>query len=93
MIKNATDCGAAARRSAEGDATTLESCFWMFGEYDGFAILEGPDPVSAGPRSIASASTGASSRTVTVQLSDADDQAAFLGKAKTELSSYAPPTG
>jgi len=93
MIKNPTDRAAAARQMAEAAGSTLESYYWMFGEYDGFAIFEGPDSISAGAGSIAVASSGAFSKAVTVPLFDANDQAALLEQAKTTLSSYAPPTG
>ncbi len=93
MMKNPTDRTAAARQVVEALGGTLESYYWMFGEYDGFAILDGPDSISSGAGSIAVASTGTLSKSVTVQLFDADDQAALLEGAKTALSSYAPPTG
>ena len=93
MIKNPTDRSAAAQQAAEAVGGTIESFYWMFGEYDGFAIIDGPDSISAGAVSIAVASTGALSKAVTTQLFDADDQAALVERAKTALASYTPPTG
>ncbi len=93
MIKNPTDRSSAARQVAEAVGGTLESFYWMFGEYDALAIVDGPDSVSAGAVSIAVASTGALSNAITTQLFGADDQAAMLERAKTALSSYTPPTG
>ena len=93
MIKNPGDRSAAARQVAEAVGGTLESLYWMFGEYDGFAIVDGPDAIAAGAVSIAVASTGAFSKAVTTQLFDADDQAALVERAKTALAAYAPPVG
>ncbi len=93
MIKNPTDRSAAAQQAAEALGGTLESFYWMFGEYDGFAVVDAPDSVTAGAVSVAVASTGALSKAVTTQLFDADDQAALVERAKTALASYVPPTG
>ena len=93
MMKNPSDRSAAARQVAEGVGGSLESFYWMFGEYDGMAIIEGPDSISAGAVSVAVASTGALSKAVTTELFDSDDQAALIEKARTALASYTPPTG
>ena len=93
MIKNPTDRSAAARQVVEAVGGKLEHFYWMFGEYDGIAIFEGPDSVTAGAVSIAVASTGAVSKAVTTELFDADDQQAMVERAKTALAAYTPPTG
>ncbi len=93
MIKNPADRSAAARQVAEALGGTLESFYWMFGEYDGFAVVDAPDSISAGAVSIAVASTGALSKAVTTQLFDTDDQHALVERAKTALAAYTPPTG
>jgi uncharacterized protein with GYD domain len=93
MMKNPTDRSAAARQVAEAVGGTLENFYWMFGEYDGLAVFDGPDSISAGAVSVAVASTGTLSKAVTTQLFDADDQRAMVERAKTALSSYTPPTG
>ncbi len=93
LIKNPTDRSAAAQQVAEAVGATLESFYWMFGEYDGLAIIDGPDSISVGAVSIAVASTGALSKAVTTRLFDADDQEAMVERAKTALASYTPPTG
>ncbi len=93
MIKNPTDRSAAARQVVEAVGGTIESFYWMFGEYDGIAIVDAPDSISAGAVSVAVASTGALSKAVSTQLFDADDQAALVELAKTALASYTPPTG
>ena len=63
----------------------------MFGEYDGFAVFDGPDSITAGAVSIAVASTGAFSKAVTTELFGADAQATLVERAKTALAAYAPP--
>jgi uncharacterized protein with GYD domain len=93
MVKNPSDRSAAIRQVAEAVGGTLDTYYWMFGEYDGIAIFEGPDSVTAGAVSIALASTGALSKVVTTQLFDADDQQALVERAKSALTAYTPPTG
>jgi hypothetical protein len=53
----------------------------MFGEYDGFAIAEMPDSVSAGAVSVAVSSSGAIARASTHELLDADGRDALIEKA------------
>ncbi len=91
MIKNPTDRGAAAAQLAEALGGKIESFHWMFGEYDGIAIAELPDSVSAAAVSVAVASSGALARAKTTELFDQDDQAALLERAKSALASYHPP--
>lgn len=93
MIKNPTDRTAAARHVAEAVGGKIEAFYWMFGEFDGLVIIDGPDSISAGAVSIAVASSGALSRAVTTELFGADDQAALVERAKTALASYRPPIG
>ena len=47
MIKNPTDRSAAASQLADSLGGKLESFYWMFGEYDGFAVVDLPDSVTA----------------------------------------------
>ena len=92
MIKNPSDRADAARQLAESVGGSLESFYWMFGEYDGFAVVDAPDSVSTAAVSVAVASTGALAKGVSTQLFDAEDQAAIIERAKTALASYTPPT-
>jgi len=92
MMKNPTDRSAAARQVAEAVGGTLENFYWMFGEYDGLAIFDAPDSVSAAALSVAVASTGSIADASTHELFSADDQAAMLAKAGQALGSYAPPS-
>ncbi len=93
MMKNPTDRSAAARQVAEGLGGTMESFYWMFGEYDGIAIFDVPDSVTAAAFSVAVSSTGALSKAKTTELFASADQAALVERAKTVLASYTPPTG
>ncbi len=92
MIKNPTDRASAAGRIAESLGGAIESFHWMFGDYDGIAIADLPDSVSAAAVSIAVASSGALAKAKTTQLFDHDDQVAMLEKAKTALAAYHPPS-
>ena len=47
MIDNPGDRTAAARAVIEGAGGTLEVIYWMFGEWDGFAIFEAPGSINA----------------------------------------------
>lgn len=93
MIKNPTDRASAAAAIVESLGGSIDSFHWMFGEYDGFAIADMPDSVSAAAVSIAVASSGALSKATTTQLFDHDDQEAMLERAKTALAAYHPPSG
>ncbi len=93
MIKNPSDRSTAARQVVEGLGGSLESFYWMFGEYDGIAIFDVPDSVSAAAFSVAVSSSGAFSKVRTTELFTSSDQAALIERAKTGQASYTPPTG
>lgn len=92
MLDNPSDRAAAARQIGEAVGGSLESFYWMFGEYDGFAVADVPDAVSAGAVSVAISSSGAFTRVSTHQLLDADERDALVAKANQAAASYAPPT-
>lgn len=92
MIKNPTDRSAAAGQLAESLGGKLDSFYWMFGEYDGFAVVELPDSITAAAVSVAVASSGALAKGHTTVVFDHDDQEALLEQAKTALASYHPPS-
>lgn len=93
MVKNPSDRSAVARQLAASLGGTLESFYWMFGDFDGFAVADMPDSVSAAGLSVAVSSSGAFKRAVTTEVFDSDDQAAMVEKAKTALATFTPPTG
>lgn len=93
MLDSPSDRLAAVRQLAEAVGGNVESLYWMFGEYDGFAIAEMPDAVSAGGVSVAVTSSGAFTRISTHQLFDADGLQALIERANTAVAAYSPPTG
>lgn len=93
MLDNPSDRAAAARKIAEAVGGTLESMYWMLGDYDGFAIADVDDSLSAAAISVAISSSGAFTNVSTHELLDADARDSLLEKARTALGSYAPPTG
>lgn len=92
MIKNPTDRSEAARRLAESLGGSLEAFYWMFGEHDGFAVVDLPDSITAAAVSVAVASSGALERGYTTVVFDHDDQEALLEQAKSALAAYHPPS-
>ena len=92
MMENPTDRSAEANAVAAAVGGTVESYYWMFGDSDGFVVLDVPDSVSAGAISVAAASSGAFASMETHELFTAQDQAALLEKAKTVANTYSPPT-
>lgn len=93
MLDSPSDRLAAVRQLAEAVGGNVDSLYWMFGEYDGFAIAEMPDAVSAGGVSVAVTSSGAFTRISTHQLFDADGLEALIERANTAVAAYSPPTG
>lgn len=92
MLGNPQDRAAAARTLTEALGGTMESFYWMFGEYDGVAIGDLPDAASAGGLSVAVSSSGAFSKVTTHRLLDAGERDALVENANTALGSYSPPT-
>jgi uncharacterized protein with GYD domain len=76
---------------AEAAGGKLESYYWMFGQYDGLAIVECPDSASAAALSLAASSSGAFRHFETHELIAADELVRILERAKTLLPSYVPP--
>jgi uncharacterized protein with GYD domain len=91
MIKKPGDRSAAARAAIEAVGGSLESMFFMFGERDGFVIVDVPDGEAAAAGAIAVASTGAFRSVQTTQLVTPEDLAGVLEKAGQAVASYTPP--
>jgi len=91
MIKKPGDRPASARAAVEAVGGSLESMYFMFGERDGFVIIDVPDGEAAAACSIAVASTGAFRSLQTTQLVAPQDLAGVLEKAGQALGSYTPP--
>src|SRR5262249_39619642 len=74
-----------------GVGGTLDAYYWMFGHYDGLAICDVPDSISAAAISIAVTSTGAFGHLETHELIPPGSLNQILDVAKN--LSYFPPGG
>ena len=92
MMENPTDRSAEASAVAATVGGTVESYYWMFGDFDGFVVLDVPDSVSAAAISMAAASSGAFVNMETHELFTSEDQAALVERARMAANTYSPPT-
>jgi uncharacterized protein with GYD domain len=74
-----------------GVGGSLDAYYWMFGQYDGMAICDVPDSISAAAVSVAVSSTGAFGHIETHELIPASSLKHVLDTAKG--LSYFPPGG
>ena len=81
LIENPEDRRDAARTYIEGVGGALLGFWYGFGEYDGYAILEAPDNVSAAGVVLAIASGGALASVDTTVLMTVEETIEALGKA------------
>ncbi|MBV8150542.1 MAG: GYD domain-containing protein, partial [Candidatus Eremiobacteraeota bacterium] len=84
------DRGAAVRRLVEAAGGKVESYYWMFGEFDGFAIIDVADSAHAGALSLAISSTGAFT-VETHELISPTELNALLARAKDLRAHYSAP--
>lgn len=91
MLEAPADRAAAVRELTEAMGCRLESFYWMFGPYDGFAVIEGPDAVAVGSCLQGIAATGAMRRLETHQLIDMDEAVAMQRNAGTARERYRRP--
>jgi uncharacterized protein with GYD domain len=89
LIQNPEDRRDAARTYLEQVGGTLQGFWYGFGEYDGYAILEAPDNVSAAGAVIAIAAGGALSSVETTVLMTVEETLEALAKSKS--IGYRPP--
>ena len=82
-------CGALVREVAESAGGSLESYYWMFGQYDGAAVFDLPDSHSMAAVSLAITSSGALSHFETHELIESSDLTAIAERAKG--ITYQPP--
>ena len=90
LMERPTDRAAAIRKLAEAAGGRIEAYYWMFGQYDGFAIFEAPDSKAAAAVSLAISSTGAFS-IETHELVDPGDLGTILARAKELRAHYQAP--
>jgi len=89
FIARPSDRAAVVRELAESVAGSLESYYWMFGQYDGAAVIALPDSHTAAAVSLAATSSGAFTRFETHELIEASDLAAVAERARG--IAYQPP--
>jgi uncharacterized protein with GYD domain len=91
MLMKPGDRTAAVRDLVSSVGGSLETMYFMFGDRDGFVVLDLPGPDAAAAISIAESSTGAFSHLEWRELIAPEDLPAVLEKAATARESYRPP--
>ena len=89
FLAKPSDRAAVIRELAESAGGSLESYYWMFGQYDGAAVFDLPDSHSMAAVSLAITSSGALSRFETHELIESSDLTAIAERAKG--ITYQPP--
>lgn len=91
FVENPSDRAVAVRGLVESVGGSLECYYWMFGQYDGMAIVEMPDSHTHAAATMAIISSGAFTHFETHQLLEAGDLPAIAEQAR--LIVYRPPGG
>jgi uncharacterized protein with GYD domain len=91
MVMKPGDRTAAVRDLAASAGGSLETLYFMFGDRDGFAVVDVPDPNVAAAVGIALSSSGVFSHYETRQLISPADLPSVLEKAASVRESYRPP--
>jgi uncharacterized protein with GYD domain len=91
MIEIPENRAVAARNLIEKVGGSMETFYWMFGEWDGLVIYEVPDTASAAAFSGLVTSSGLISGVMTHQLVSMEDAHMALDRARTLGSAYVPP--
>jgi|SRR5215467_6698325 len=89
FIAQPSDRAAVVKGLAEAVGGSLESYYWMFGQYDGLAILELPDSKTAAALSLVVTSSGSFTKFETHELIESGDLAQIAERARAV--SYQPP--
>jgi len=89
FIAKPSDRAAVVKGLAESAGGSLESYYWMFGQYDGLAIFELPDSQTAAALSLAVTSSGSFARFETHELIESGDLVQIAERAKG--IGYQPP--
>jgi uncharacterized protein with GYD domain len=84
-----SDRAAVVRGLAESVGGSLESYYWMLGQYDGVGVFEMPDTHTVAALSMAAISSGAFTRFETHELIEADDLTKIAARARG--IAYQPP--
>lgn len=91
MIDTPENRAVAARRLIEKVGGSMETFYWMFGEWDGLVIYRVPDPAIAAAFSGLVTSSGLIEEVNTHQLMGMDDARRALEHSKALEMSYVPP--
>ena len=91
FVANPSDRSAVVRGFVESVGGSLECYYWMFGQYDGMAIVEMPDSHTRAAATLAIIGSGAFTRFETHELIKADDLTAIAEQARG--IPYEPPGG
>ena len=89
FVAKPSNRAAVVRELAESLGGSLESYYWMFGQYDGVGVVEMPDSRTVAAVSLAAASSGAFTHLETHELIEAGDLAGIAERAKG--ITYQPP--
>lgn len=91
FVESPEDRRGPVAKLAETVGGRLEAYYWMFGQYDGFAIFECPDSAAAAALVLPANTSGAFKHVETHELIAAGNLVAVLERAKTLRPSYRPP--
>jgi uncharacterized protein with GYD domain len=91
LMDKPSDRAAVVQSLAESVGGSMKAYYLMFGEQDGFAVLDLPDSSTAAALSLAVSSSGAFHHLATHELIDPTDLGGILEKASS--LSYQPPGG
>ena len=91
FVEKPSDRAVVVRELAGSVGGSLESYYWMFGQYDGAAVVVLPDSHTAAALSLAVTSSGAFTRFETHELIEASDLTAIAERARG--IAYQPPGG
>ena len=89
FVAQPSDRSAVVRGLVESAGGSMESYYWMFGQYDGLVIFELPDSKTAAALSLVVTGSGAFTTFETHELIEASDLAQIAERAKR--ISYQPP--
>jgi uncharacterized protein with GYD domain len=91
FVANPSDRAEVVRQLAESAGGSLESYYWMFGQYDGTAVFVLPDSHTMASVCLAAVSSGAFTRFETHELIESGDLTAIASRARG--ITYQPPGG
>jgi len=89
-MENPSDRSAIVNKICQDAGGKLESYYWMFGEWDGLAVVELPDSATAGALALAVSSTGTFEQIATHELIPVDQINRTLERAKEFRAVYQP---